>query len=85
MANSPKRPGLLSNSSFTQESSIPFEAMEYEEAQSGILRRYQFNVTAEVNDLLYFLPEFTKVLKALLSSLIIQLSDFKYQMVLIAL
>ena len=83
MPNSPKPPRLLSNSSFIQENSIPFEAMEYEEPHSGILRRYQFNVTAEVNDL-YFLPEFTIVLKALLASLIIETSGCKYQIVLTA-
>ena len=80
MANFPKRPRLLSISSFIQERSIPFEEMEYEEAHSGILRRYQFNVIAEVN-LLYFLPECTKVLKPLFSSLIIEMSGLKYQIV----
>ena len=84
MSQSPKRSRLPSNSDYTQNSIIPFEAIEYEEAYSGLLRRYQFTVQTEVGDLLYFIREFTKVLNSLLSSLSLQMSGFKYQAVITA-
>ena len=66
MSQPPKCSRLPSNSDYTENSIIPFEAVEYEGADSGLLRRYQFTAQTEVGDLLYFIREFTNVLNSLL-------------------